>query len=100
MKQYQKFNNITGWIVFTIAAYVFLSTIEPTGSFWDCGEFIACANKLQIGHPPGASLFLIMGRIVILFAGSNVKMMPVMVNSLSAIASAFAVLFLFWTITA
>jgi len=100
MKQYQKFNNITGWIVFAIAAFVFLSTIEPTGSFWDCGEFIACADKLQIGHPPGASLFLMMARVVILFAGDNVRLMPVMVNGLSAVASAFAVLFLFWTITA
>ena len=100
MNQYKKINNITGWIVFIIAAFVFLSTIEPTGSFWDCGEFIACANKLQIGHPPGASLFLMMARVVILFAGGDVTMMPVMVNALSATASAFAVLFLFWTITA
>jgi|GEM_PF-3780647 len=54
MKQYTKFNNISGWAVFAIAAWVFLSTIEMTGSFWDCGEFIAAAYKLQIGHPPGA----------------------------------------------
>lgn len=100
MKNYQKINNITGWIVFAIASFVFLSTIEPTGSFWDCGEFIACANKLQIGHPPGASLFLMMARVVILFAGDNVKMIPVLVNGFSAIASAFAILFLFWSITA
>lgn len=100
MRQYQKINNIIGWIVFAIASYVFLSTIEPTGSFWDCGEFIACANKLQIGHPPGASLFLMIGRVVILFAGDDVTRIPIMVNAFSAIASAFAVLFLFWTITA
>ncbi|HKR06558.1 MAG TPA: DUF2723 domain-containing protein [Bacteroidia bacterium] len=100
MNQYKKFNNITGWSVFAIAAFVFLSTIEPTGSFWDCGEFIACANKLQVGHPPGASLFLMTARVAILFAGGDVTLMPVMVNALSAVASAFAVLFLFWTITA
>ncbi|MBK5285182.1 MAG: DUF2723 domain-containing protein, partial [Bacteroidia bacterium] len=56
MKNYQKANNITGWIVFAISAFVYLSTIEPTGSFWDCGEFIATANKLEVGHPPGAPL--------------------------------------------
>lgn len=100
MKTYQRINNITGWIVFAIAAFVYLSTIEPTGSFWDCGEFIATANKLEVGHPPGASLFLVMARVVILFAGDNVRMIPVTVNALSAIASAFAILFLFWTITA
>lgn len=100
MKNYTRINNIIGWLAFTIAAYVYLSTIEPTGSFWDCGEFIASANKLQVGHPPGASLFLMTARLVILFAGDNVRMIPIMVNGLSAIASAFAILFLFWTITA
>jgi hypothetical protein len=100
MNKYRKINNITGWITFGIAAWVFLSTIEMTGSFWDCGEFIAAAYKLQVGHPPGAPLFLMLSRIFTLFAGSDVKLIPVMVNSLSALASAFAVLFTFWTITA
>ncbi|MBS1763925.1 MAG: DUF2723 domain-containing protein [Bacteroidetes bacterium] len=100
MNKYNKFNNITGWAVFGIAAWVFLSTIEMTGSFWDCGEFIAAAYKLQIGHPPGAPLFLMMSRIMTLFAGDNLQMVPIMVNSFSAIASALAVLFTFWTITA
>jgi hypothetical protein len=100
MKQYTKINNITGWAVFGIAAWVFLSTIELTGSFWDCGEFIAAAYKLQIGHPPGAPLFLMLSRIMTLFAGDNVKMVPIMVNAFSALTSAFAVLFTFWTITA
>ena len=100
MNKYRKINNITGWAVFGFAAWVFLSTIEMTGSFWDCGEFIAAAYKLQIGHPPGAPLFLMMSRIMTLFAGDNLQMVPIMVNSFSAIASALAVLFTFWTITA
>jgi len=100
MKNYQKINNITGWVVFLIAAFTYLSTIEPTGSFWDCGEFIATAHKLEVGHPPGAPLFMIVARVFILFAGDNVKMFPVMVNVLSALMSAFTILFLFWTITA
>jgi hypothetical protein len=99
MNLYRKINNITGWIVFAIAAYTYLSTIEPTGSFWDCGEFIATANKLEVGHPPGAPLFMLMGRIFILFAGNNVRMIPIMVNAMSALLSAFTILFLFWTIT-
>jgi len=100
MKNYQKINNITGWIVFLIAAFTYLSTIEPTGSFWDCGEFIATAHKLEVGHPPGAPLFMIIARVFILFAGDNTAMFPIMVNILSALMSAFTILFLFWTITA
>jgi len=97
---YQRINNLIGWITFFIASYVFISTIEPTGSFWDCGEFIATAHKLEVGHPPGAPLFLMLARIFILFAGDNVAQFPIMVNILSALMSAFTVLFLFWTITA
>src|SRR5436189_3476047 len=100
MKNYQKINNLTGWFSFLIAAFVYVSTIEPTGSFWDCGEFIATANKLEVGHPPGAPLFLMLGRVFILFGGDNVKMFPIMVNIMSALMSAFTILFLFWTITA
>lgn len=100
MNKYKKINNITGWAVFGFAAWVFLSTIEMTGSFWDCGEFIAAAYKLQIGHPPGAPMFLMLSRIMTLFAGDNLQMVPIMVNAFSAITSAFAVLFTFWTITA
>jgi hypothetical protein len=97
---YQRINNLIGWFTFLIAAYVFISTIEPTGSFWDCGEFIATAHKLEVGHPPGAPLFLMLARMFILFAGDNVAQIPVMVNIMSALMSAFTVLFLFWTITA
>ena len=63
-QQYKKINNITGWIVFAIASLVFLMTIEPTVSFWDCGEFISTSFKLEVGHPPGAPLFNMLTRLV------------------------------------
>lgn len=97
---YQRTNNLVGWITFLIATFVYISTIEPTGSFWDCGEFIATAHKLEVGHPPGAPLFLMLARIFILFGGDNVRMFPIAVNILSALMSSFTILFLFWTITA
>ncbi|MDQ3050196.1 MAG: DUF2723 domain-containing protein [Bacteroidota bacterium] len=99
MKNYNRINNLTGWIAFAIAAFVYLTSIEPTASFWDCGEFIAAAFKLQVGHPPGASLFLLIGRVFTLFAGGDVKLVPIMVNVMSALASAVTILFLFWSIT-
>jgi len=68
MNNYNKLNNIVGWGVFLIASFVYLSTIEPTVSFWDCGEYIATAYKLEVGHPPGAPLFQLFGRIFTLFA--------------------------------
>jgi MFS family permease len=92
-------NNITGWAVFIVAAITYLMTIEPTASLWDCGEFVASAFKLEVGHPPGNPLFMIMGRFFTLFAGGNVTKVAAMVNSMSALASAFTILFLFWTIT-
>ncbi|MFW5700605.1 MAG: protein O-mannosyl-transferase family, partial [Cyclobacteriaceae bacterium] len=98
MKQYNFINNITGWLVFAVAAGVYLSTMEPTASFWDCGEFIASAYKLEVGHPPGAPFFMILGRFFSIFS-SDPSMAAMMVNSLSALASAFTILFLFWTIT-
>jgi hypothetical protein len=100
MKHYQRINNICGWVIFAIAAVVYISSIEPTGSFWDCGEFIAASFKMQVGHPPGAPLFLMLGRFFSLFAGSDVKKVSIMINVLSALMSAGTILFLFWTITA
>ena len=94
MKKYTLFNNVFGWLSFAIASLVYLLTIEPTTSFWDCGEFITTAYKLQIGHPPGAPIFMIMGNFFTHF-GDTAKM----VNIMSALASGFTILFLFWTIT-
>ncbi len=96
---YKKVNNWTGWAVFAVSAYTFLATMEPTASFWDCGEYIATSVKLQVGHPPGAPLFQMIGRIFSLFAGNHVTKEAILVNTMSALSSAFAVLFLFWSIT-
>lgn len=98
MKRFKLLNNITGWVVCFIACAVYLMTIEPTASFWDCGEFIATAYKLEIGHPPGAPFFMMMGRLFSLFA-SDPSHVAMMVNSFSALCSGFCILFLFWTIT-
>ncbi|MCX6325702.1 MAG: DUF2723 domain-containing protein [Bacteroidia bacterium] len=96
---YRRWNNLTGWFLFVFSAIVYLLTLEPTVSFWDCGEFILSAYKLQVGHPPGAPLFLMIGRIATLFAGGDTSKAALMVNILSALCSAFAIMFLFWTIT-
>jgi len=96
---YRRWNNLTGWFLFVVSAIVYLLTIEPTVSFWDCGEFILSAFKLQVGHPPGAPLFLMIGRVATLFAGGDTSKVAVTMNVLSALCSAFAIMFLFWTIT-
>lgn len=100
LTNYQRVNNITGWLVFAIAAIVYLLTLEPTTSFWDCGEYIATAYKIQVGHPPGAPLFLVLANVFSNFAGGDVTKVALMVNAMSALCSAFTILFLFWTITA
>ena len=98
MKKFHVLNLLFGWISFLVAAIVYLMTIEPTVSFWDCGEFITTSFKLQVGHPPGAPFFMIIGRFFTLFGGGP-ENAAVMVNIMSALASAFTILFLFWTIT-
>jgi len=98
MKNFKQLNTIVGWVTFLVAAVTYLLTIEPTASFWDCGEFITTSFKLEVGHPPGAPFFMIMGRLFNLFA-SNPSHIAIMVNAMSALASAFTILFLFWTIT-
>lgn len=99
MNLYQRINNLTGWIVFLIATVVYTLTLEPTTSFWDCGEFISACYKMQIMHPPGAPFFMLTGRMFTLLAG-NPEQVAWMVNFMSGLASAFTILFLFWTITA
>lgn len=98
MKRYKLIDTVTGWVVFAIAAIVYLLTIEPTTSFWDCPEFIACAYKLEVGHPPGAPFFMLVGNLFTQFT-SDPTQVAKMVNAMSALMSAFTILFLFWTIT-
>ena len=86
-------------MVFLIASSVYIITSEPTMSFWDCGEYIATAFKLEVGHPPGAPLFQLIGRFFSFFAFGNLALVARMVNTMSALASGFTILFLFWTIT-
>ncbi len=97
MNTFKKLNLSFGWGTWLIATIVYLSTIEPTTSFWDCGEFIATAYKLQVGHPPGAPFFAMIARFFMMFAEpTNAAMMA---NTVSALSSSFTILFLFWTIT-
>ncbi len=99
MKDFKFLNNVTGWVVFLIATLVYFMTLEPTASWWDCGEYIATAYKLQVGHPPGAPLFQLLGRFFSLFAFGNTANVAMMINAMSALSSSFTVLFLFWIIT-
>lgn len=98
MIRYKLINNISGWVVFAVAAVVYLLTIEPTASFWDCGEFITQAYKLEVGHPPGAPIFMLVGNLFTQLA-QDPSQVAKMVNIMSALMSAFTILFLFWTIT-
>ena len=99
MDNFKKLNNIIGWVIFLIATAVYFSTLEPTASWWDCGEYIATAFKLQVGHPPGAPFFQLMGRFFSLFAfGDNTKV-AIMINRMSGLSSGATIMFLFWTIT-
>ena len=94
---FKKVNNITGWVVCAIACMVYILTMEANASLWDCGEFISSTYKMQVPHPPGAPLFVILGRLfIVLFGGHNPAHA---VNLMSALCSGFTILFLFWTIT-
>ena len=95
---FAKWNKIMGWLAFTIALVTFSLTVEPTASFWDAGEYISTASKLEIGHPPGAPLYQIMGAFFSIFAPDNTYI-ALTVNYMSCIASAFAILFMFWSLT-
>lgn len=94
---YKKLDIIVGWLTFAIALVVYLITMEPTASFWDCGEFITIAYKLEVGHPPGAPFFMLVGRFFTLFGGPQEA--AILMNSFTALVSAFTILFLYWTIT-
>ena len=97
-KAFNRWNRIIGWAVFAVAAVTYLLTIEPSSSLWDCSEFVATSYKLEVGHPPGAPLFMLMARIATMLAPST-HYVPHMVNAMNGIASAFTILFLFWTVT-
>jgi len=95
---FKRINNITGWVILAISSFVYLSTMEATGSFWDCGEFASSAYKLQIPHPPGAPLFIMLGRLFMVpFSNPNHAILGL--NTMSALMSGFCILFLFWSIT-
>ncbi|CAK7063478.1 MAG: hypothetical protein PARBA_02383 [Parabacteroides sp.] len=98
MRKYKLVNNVLGWIVFAIASTVYLMTIESTASFWDCGEFISSAYKLEVGHPPGAPFFMLMANLFTRLAAGT-EGVARMVNSMSALFSGLTILFLFWSIT-
>ena len=95
---FNKWNNILGWFAFAVALVTYSLTVEPTLSFWDCGEYISTAAKLEIGHPPGAPLFQMLGSFFAMFATSSDKI-ALMVNMLSVFSSAFTILFMFWSMT-
>ena len=95
---FQKINNIVGWLVFLIALVTYWMTMEETASYWDCGEFIAVSFKLEVPHPPGAPLFLLIGRLFSFLAFEDVTKVAYWINFSSVLASAFCVLFLFWSI--
>jgi hypothetical protein len=95
---FKRWDRIVGWSVFAVAALTYLLTMEPSSSLWDCAEFIATSYKLEVGHPPGAPLFMLLARLATMLAPST-HYVPHMVNAMNCICSAFCILFLFWTIT-
>lgn len=99
MQSFKRLNTLTGWLAFAVALFTYASTVERTASFWDCGEFIACSFKLQVPHPPGAPFFLLLGRIFSMLSFGNLTSVAYWINMASVLASAFTILFLFWTIT-
>jgi hypothetical protein len=96
---FQKVNNITGWVIFLVALTTYWLTMEETASYWDCGEFIAVSYKLEVPHPPGAPLFLLIGRIFSFLSFGDVTKVAYWINFASVLSGAFASLFTFWSIT-
>lgn len=96
---FKQWNTILGWVIFAIAFVTYLSTIEHNFSFWDTGEYIASATKLEVTHAPGAALFQLVGAVAAMFAFGNGENYSIVINAMSALFSAVTVLFLFWIIT-
>ena len=96
---FKQVNSFTGWLTFLIALFTYVSTLEPTVSFWDCGEYIATSVKLQVGHPPGAPVFQLVANVLSQLALGDVSRQAFYVNMVSGLSSAFTIPFLFWTIT-
>src|SRR6185295_15571043 len=97
--KFTRINNITAWFMCFFACTVYIMTSEAGGSFWDCGEFVSSCFKVQIPHPPGAPLFILLGRIFVVLFGDDPMTAAKAVNIMSALASGFTMLFLYWTIT-
>lgn len=98
--KYERLERLAGWICFAIAAWTYLNTVEPSISFWDCPEYVTCAAKGEVGHPPGNTLFLLAGRFFANFAAGDMSQVAIWINRMSALLSAGTILFLFWSITA
>src|ERR1700691_6087646 len=98
--QYNKINNLLGWLCFVIASITYILTLEPSVSFWDCGEFISCAYRLQVSHQPGYPLFAMLGKAFSLLSFGDHTKVAYFTNLMSALASGATIMFLFWTITA
>ncbi|MDB5022480.1 MAG: hypothetical protein JWP78_235 [Mucilaginibacter sp.] len=97
--QYNKINNLLGWLCFVIASGTYILTLEPSVSFWDCGEFIACAYRLQVSHQPGYPLFAMICKAFSLLSMGDVAKVAYFTNMACALASGATIMFLFWTIT-
>src|SRR5580658_2147372 len=98
--QFNKINNLLGWLCFVIASTTYILTLEPSVSFWDCGEFISCAYRLQVSHQPGYPMFAMLGKAFSLLSMGDHTKVAYFTNMMSALASAATIMFLFWTITA
>ena len=98
-KDFFKWNKILAWVAFAIALISYTLTVEPTASFWDCGEYISTSANLAVGHPPGAPFFQMLGAFFAMFAFGNTENIALMVNMMSVFSSAFTILFMFWTIS-
>jgi hypothetical protein len=99
VKHFHQINRVLGWTLFLVAAVVYTLTVEPTASFWDCGEYIAAAYRLQVTHPPGAPLFLLLARMFSFLAGKDTSQVAFWINMSSVLASAGSVMFIFWIIS-